>query len=533
MAFTIFQAGSTLYGMDPRGSLTALTLPTGVVLDSTISARFAVFGNYVVLVNSASRPITVDANLNVRLLTPSAPVSKPVLTGPSSGTLSGTFKVKQTFVVFDQFGQLIGESDFGPEADAVTIVSKLLHAASLNVSGDRVSATRLYRTTDGTAVYFKWIDLDGNTQTTIDDDVSDAGLATLAAPRLGTAPDMSMIAEFRRRLLGVAKATPDYLNYSEVGAMYAWPTDNVQPAPRFGSDNRGITGFLRRRDALGIGRENGLYQFTGTSDADFRFVNISEDAGIESADSVAVYKNTAFFVWKDGLYTWDENGLNNISDGKVRKWFTRDSTFNLSRLKNSFGHIDPIRKKYRLFLASAGSIIEDCWIEYDFVTGKFWGPHTSHAMNPSAAFRFAAPSGLSIPIVGATDGYLRLDRKRRTDDAGTAIDFDVVTNRDDASSTFEASLSAYEKYFGELSVYTKPQPNGGTLKIQSVAGEADRLRTDVYPQPDHADLTKSYNRMGRVGLGKAMRLRFRNNEVDTDTVLRGYEVDPVYLVGRR
>ena len=531
MAYTVFQAGSTLYGMDPRGSTVSLTLPTGVTLDSAVPARFAVFGNYVVMVNSPSRPITIDANLNVRLLTPNAPIVKPVLTGPSAGSLNGTYRCKQTFVVFDQFGRLISESDYGPVSDEVTVTAKILRAASLNIASDTVSGSRVYRTTTGTAVYFKWIDLDGNTQTSIDDALIDAGLAPFAAPYLGTPPDLSLVAEFRSRLFGVAKSDPDYLRYSAAGRMYAWPTDNVQPMPRFGSDSRGITGFLRRRDALGVGRENGLYQFTGTSDSDFRIISVSEDTGVESPDSVAVFKNTAFFLWKDGIYTWNENGVNNISDGKIQRWFTRDDTFNLSRLKNSFAVIDPFRKKYRLFLASAGSVIEDCWIEYDFQTGNFWGPHTSHAMNPSAAFRFAAASGLSIPAVGGTDGFVRLDRKKRTDDSATAIDFDVVTNRDNASSAFDVPVATEEKYFGELIVSMKPQPDGG-LTVQSVAGEPDTLRTDD-TFTDEADLTQSTQSVSRVGIGKAMKIRFRNNEPDTDVVLRGYEVDPVHVVGKR
>lgn len=537
MAFTLLQSGAKLYGVDQRGSKVELTLPTGVTVDATLRARFAILGNYVIVVNAPSRPLAVDANLNVRVLCPNPPVAKPTASGVNAGGLSGAFKIRQTYIVKDAFGNVIAESDFSDSSDVVTIASKLLRASKLNISPDAVSGSRLYRTTDGTDVFFQWLDLDGNTQTSIEDDLSDAGLSTFAAPSLGTPPDMSLIAEFKSRLFGVPKSDINRIFYSEVGLSYAWPSDNVLQAPRTGSDNRGVTGFVRRRDALGIGRANLLAQLTGTSDTDFRIVIVSENAGIEAPDSVVVYRDIAFFLWKDGIYQWDASGLKNVCEGKVSRWFTRNGTFNLSRLKYAFAHVDPLRKKYRLFLASAGSSVEDCWIEYDFQTGKFWGPHTSHAFNPSSAFMFATDSGLSIPMVGGRDGFVRLDRAKRKDDDATGIDFDVVTARHDML------MPADEKYFGELTVLTKPQTAAagqvpGALDVYTTVGDVDEKRKakgdHLNEQPPfEADLTEGQNRLGRIGIGKACKLRFRNNQADVDVNLRGYEITPVNVVGRR
>lgn len=516
--------------MDSRGSTKALTLPTGVTIDASLPARFTLFDKYAVLVNSPSRPLTIDANLNVRVLTPDPPTTKPTVTGQSGGSLSGTYKVKYTNRILDAFGNLYAESDFSPQSGSVAITSQWLRAADLQLSSDAITDRKLYRTTTGTSTFFPWITLDGNTQTSIQDDVSDAGLSTFSAASLGTPPDLALCVEFKSRLFGVGKNSLDTLNWSEVSAMYAWPSLNNQPMPRPGSDEKGITGFLRRRDALGIGRQNGIFQLIGTSTDNFRIISLTDDAGIESADSVAVYKNVAFFVWKDGIYKWDEAGVDCLTDGKVRRWFTRDDTFNISRLQNSFGVIDPFRKKYKLFLSSAGSQVEDCWIEYDFLTGKVWGPHTSHAFNPSAAFRVALLGGVSVPVIGGRDGYVRVDRKRRTDDAGTGIDFDVVTSRidDDSPDT--------ETYYGELTVMTDADrsPDPGTLTVQTVVGEQDELRTPTdVTEADEADLSQNRNRLSRIGIGKACKIRFRNKVAGQDVVLRNFEIDPVYPVGKR
>ena len=537
MAFTIFQAGSTLYGMDQRGSTVALTLPTGVVLDATLAARFAVFGNYAILVNSPNRPLAIDANLNVRVLCPNPPSGPLTLTGVAGGSLSGDFKARQTYIVRDMNGAVIAESDFGPLMGTATVVaSKYLQASAINSSADTVSASRLYRTSSGTAVYFKWMDVDGNTQTSSTlDDLSDAGLATFSSPSLGTPPDLALIAEFRSRLFGVAKADLNRIYYTEVGTSYAWPSINVITVPRLGSDARGATGFARRRDALGGGRTNGFYQITGTSISDFRMVNISENCGIEAPDSVKVYRDTAFFLWKDGVYQWDNAGLKNVSAGKVSRWFTRNGTFNLSRLQYAFAEIDALRKKYRLFLASASSTIENCWIEYDFEEEKWWGPHTSHAFNPSAAFTFSTDSGLRVPMVGATDGFCRLDRLRRTDDDTVGIDFDLVTARQHSvvdSRGDRVGLPDEEKYFGELSISMQPQPRG-VLTVQATAGDLDASRSGDPEDAYLAPLTSDRECLGRVGQGKAYKLRFRNNVAGQHVNLRGYEISPSFVVGRR
>lgn len=531
MAFTVFQGGTALYGMDARGSITSLSLPTGVTLSSSLRPRFALIGNFAVLVNSPSRPLTIDANLVVRVLTPEAPTAKMTLTGPAAGGLTGSYRARQTFLIKDQNGNVIAESDFGPTADSVTIAAKTLKASGINLSGDTVSASRLYRTATGGSVYFPWIELDGNTQTTIQDDLSDAGLATVSAASLGTPPNLYLISEFKGRLFGVDKEDLNNFRYTEINAPYSWPEDNIQPLPLPGTDSRGITGFVRRRDGLGIGRANGLFQLTGTSDDDFRITTISENLGIEATDSVCVYRNVAYFLWKDGVYRWDDGGVTNVSAGKVGRWFTRNGTFNLSRLQFAFAHLDGNRKKYRLFLASAASNVENCWIEYDFEADKWWGPHLSHAFTPTAAFSFASESGLVLPMTGGDDGYCRMDRTRRVDDANTGIDFDVVTSREDMEHPDD------EKYFGELSVSTKPLRRG-IMDVYTTVGEVDEPRlakdNDANPTPPFSyDLRRGRERLGRVGIGKAFKLRFRNNKPDEDVHLRGYEVAPVFLIGKR
>ncbi len=115
MPFTLFQAGNTLKSVNTDGGLSsALTLPTGVILNTNLQPRFARFKQYVVMVNTPSRPLSIDVNGVVRPLTPNAPSAAVVLTAGAAGTLSGTYLSLQTYKIIDALGNVIAESDYGP-----------------------------------------------------------------------------------------------------------------------------------------------------------------------------------------------------------------------------------------------------------------------------------------------------------------------------------------------------------------------------------------------------------------------------------
>ena len=279
MAFTLIQAGATLKLVDTAGTPSAaLTLPTNIVLSTSRTPRFAIFGKYVICVNSPNRPLTIDGNGTVRVLSPRPPGSVPVVSAQSGGALSGSYKVKQTFRVKDTEGNILAESDFGPVSAAQAVASQYLRAASLDLSPDSVSSSMLYRTTTGGAVFFPWVELNGNTQTSIQDDLSDAGLSLVAAAPLGSAPDLVTVASWRGRLWGGDRVDIDHLRASEVERMSAWPRSNDILIPPQGADSVGIRALAPRREALGIGRRNHIFQVTGTTfgtaktSSDFRSV---------------------------------------------------------------------------------------------------------------------------------------------------------------------------------------------------------------------------------------------------------------------
>lgn len=521
---TLIQAGTSLQLVADDGTVgAALTLPTGVTLRADIPPRFTTYGRYAFLVNTPSTPLRISADGIVRPITPRPPRVAPIMLGAAGGSLSGTYNAKVTFVTFDAFGRLISESDYSALSNTVTISGQALKATNVDISPETtVTGRRLYRPTSGGAVYFQWVDLDGNVLTTIQDDLPDAGLSLVSAPVLGSPPDLTLIAEFRDRLWGVDRNIVDDLRYTEVGFTYAWPADNVFPIPSVGSDQLGIKSLIPRREALGIGRQNQILQVIGSDDTNFQIIKLSQNCGVISNESVAVYRDVAYFLWEDGVYSWSDEGINCLSDGKVRSWFAGNSEFNRARFQFAFGIVDPIRNKYRLYLNEAESSTVVNWIEYDLREKTWWGPHLTSAFTPTSSFVLLDGNLVPQPTVGANDFNLYREQDTKTDGVNTPISLDVVTKR------YSMGAPDLDKYWGEVSVIGTAQA-AGTLNIDISVGELNAAQTST----EAWNLTLPRQRLARAGTGKHLQLEFTNAEVAQDVELLDVEVNPVVLMGRR
>ncbi len=523
MPFYLVGHGSALSRMTTAGSATSLTLPTGVTVNSGRPPRFVVWGREVVVANSPSRPLAVARGGNPRVLVPRAPANAPTISATGSGTLNGTFKVRCTFIVKDAFGRLLAESGFSPESNTSgTLTNQQLLASNVPISPDTITARRLYRTATGPgAVYFPWVDLDGNTVTTIQNDMSDASIGLVAAPELGDVPDLMLLAEWKQRLWGVSRQDIDTVRYTEADTSYAWAELNTIPIPRIGQDNRGVIALVPRREGLGAARQNSLHQISGNSRKDFRRQTISEMVGIEGSEAFVVNDSTVFFLWKDGIYQWDAGGVTCLSDKSVRAWFVKDDTFNRARFQYAKMSLNPQRNSLVLQLAAAGSTNEDRWIEYTFDDRKWWGPHKTDAWTPTCNTWVYDANGLPIWVMGTSGGYLVKEQATRTDSASTGIAFDVIGKFHDMQTP------DIFKYFSELSLISKIQA-AGTLSIIPKVGGLDVSAGSTIS----ASMTTDRQRLRRLGVGRYCNLEFTHSTAGQDVELFGYEI-PYHEIGRR
>ena len=536
MAFNLVQAGSSLYAVNTEGGFSsALTLPTGITLADTRKPRFARFGQYVIVANTPSRPISVSDDGTVRPLVPLAPTSIPVLTTEAGGTLIGRFLAKQTFVILDAAGNVIAESAFGPIPTlSVAVSSAYLRIENLSLSTDTssISGTRLYRTTNGPGgVYFQWATIAGNTQTVYRDDLSDAALQTLSAPSLASglqgAPDLTLVASWSGRVWGVPRhpTNIDKLRYTEAGTMHAWNALNTLNIPPVGEDRVGITALIPLRDMLGVGRQNRLLKVIGATRADIRPLSIVENVGILSQESTAVYNNTVFFLWFDGVYQWDADGVVTcVSDrAGVRSWFTTTDYFNQRGFPYAHAILDPINLVYRLFLMSAGSSVPDRWVEYHLRTQKFYGPHKTSAFVPTCSMLLRGANNRLVPMIGSREGYLSYDSETRADWDLMSIPMRITMGG------WADENPDVTSHFGQVSVQTAPE-TGGTLVLTPRVGEPGR---ELAGTPMLHDLREARGRLDRIGDGRSASLVLANDELNRTCTIYGLDIDPVWPIGRR
>ncbi len=513
--------------MQTDGTLTTLTLPTGVTIDPNKRMRATVYGRYAIVVNSPTRPLMVDADGVVRVLCPNPPGIPPTLSGVNTGGLSGSYVSAYSYIVRNGAGAIIAESPRSPLSSSVSISGKLLRASGLQISTDAISAVRIYRTvTGGTGTtLFPWIDLEGNVQTAIEDDLSDVLMQTVAAPSLGAPGLLTIIGEFRERLWGVSSTDPDAVYYTETSKPWAWPAVNRIVIPKEGGDDRGVTAILAKKETLAIARQNKIVQIAGNSTADFRVVKLSDSAdgtgvGVEAPDSVASYKDSFYFLGKDGLYIWDSNGITPLGDKKVSSWFSTDTYFNRAKFKDAVGRFDPLSGKYQLLLSAAGSSNLDRWIEFNVADGTFWGPHKTDEFTPSWMTTILDSSTLPQPVIASTAGFFYKEQATRSDGAsGIALDVD--------GKFHDGNTPDIEKYHGELSVISKIQA-AGTLTITPYVGGLDASAGVAIS----ADMTKGRERLPRLGNGRFCKLNFAHSTVGQDVELFGYEI-PFHELGRR
>ena len=531
MGFYLAQAGAALYKVSASdGVATTLSLYSGVALDTTLRPRGAILGRMIAWVNSPNRSLWVDEANHVWPLVLSVPTSAPALAAGGGTGLTGAYRAKVTFLVKDDFGNILLESDFSPLSSAsAALANNDLTYSNLPVSPDSiVNARRIYRTVSGPGTtYFLAFDVEDNVTTTISNGNSDESIALNVAPTdLGPAPSnrIELIAAWKDRLWAKILEYPDYVYFSGLRKPYAWPAANSYEIGPVGSDLHGVTGVIPRRDELGICRRDVLWKIIGDGPSNFTRIKVAEGVGCMAPDSIVVIRDTGHWLGEDGVYTWGPEGALCISRDTVHPWFTTDTYFNRAMFSQAVGLYNPRDDTYMLFLAAVGSTALDRWVSYDTRRKVWLGPHYADFKVvgiPTCAALLEDTNDLAMPSIGFSDGRIRKINQSGFSDDGAAIAFDVIGK---FHSGEDPDLT---HFWGELSMLTKVEA-GGTLTITPTVG---RLNAAAGAAISHT-LTTGRQRLRRLGVGPLCSLRFQESTNAQGVTIYGYEI-PFHELGRR
>jgi hypothetical protein len=539
--FAIAQAGSSLQVIKTDGTVQTLTLPAGVTIDPTVRGMFAVLARQILFSCAGSINLWIDPfDFTVRPMSIQAPLSAPTVAAGSGAGLTGAYSTAVSFGVKDQAGTLVNQSPLSPTSAPLTVANKDLVLTLIPISTDtNVNCRILYRTAANGTVLFQWLVLDDNTTTTIDDAMPDKSLSLLpSSPSLGVPPGaipgtfFQWIVQWKDRLWAVSTAADerDDALFTEAGQFYAWAAENSLPAYPKGEDAFGIVGGAARRDALGLLKRNRVLKVIGSSPADFQVVIVAENAGCIARDSVVVIRDVAYWLGVDGVYRWDDNGVICLSRSKVDPWFTTDTFFNKARFQFAFAGWDPLNNTYDLSLAAAGSSVEDRVVKYAIDQDEWLGPDSTSAFTPTArALLYDADDNL-LPSIGGSDGYVYLkNQSTPTDVSGAAVSHAIHSKL--STKWLSGNAPDITHYWGQLSVLFRKE-SGGTLTITPYLGDSPDNGTSG--TPFSVDLTSVGRlRLDRIGVGALTRLLYETNTAGVGWLLYGYEINPVFEVGRR
>ena len=510
MPYYLLHAGTALQKMSVTGNVKTLTLPAGETVSASVRARFAMLDNIVVVVNAPSVNMQIwGADYSVRPLSLTGPGTASVTASAgAAGNPRGTYRYRYTYCVTTG-SVVLSESPWSDASDPVTVDNQQISVSGITTSSDAsVTARKLYRTTNNGAEYYLVTTIGDNSTTSYTDNSSDYDLALLAEiepkgnpPGVDSTDRLRVITAWKDRLWASPANDPDRIYFSGNRQHSSWLEDDYLTAKPVGEDEIGVVGFMARRDELVVAKRRRLMKIIGDSRANFQMILIAEGVGGVSQEAMIVVRDTAYFLAEDGFYEYGPKGLVSLSRDQVHPWFTTDDFFNRAKFTDAFAYWNPFYDVIHLHLAAANSNNLDRWVTYDLARKLWLGPHLTAAFTPTAGALLDDANLFPIPAMGSSSGSVYLQNSTTSSDAGSAIDFDVY------SKFHSGNTPDIHKYFAELAVITKVESTG-SLTITPTVGDLNSSASTAFTH----NLTLGRERLGRIGLGRFVQLRFRQSD---------------------
>ena len=154
------------------------------------------------------------------------PATAPTIAASGSGSFTGTYKARVTFINKDG-----AESNASEEGSVSASSAGQFDWTNIPVGDASITARRLYRTKAGGEIFYYVTTLNDNETATYTDTVADTGLTTEMLINNDIPPDSAIIYEHKNYMFYVPSADKTKLYYSKVGLPDSVPLENFEQFP--------------------------------------------------------------------------------------------------------------------------------------------------------------------------------------------------------------------------------------------------------------------------------------------------------------
>lgn len=295
-------------------------------------------------------------------------------TPTGSGTFSGTYKYKVTFLYDDYLSE---SEPCDEEISANASNHDYIALTDIPTGAGDVKKRKIYRTEDGGSVYYHLTTINDNTTTTYNDSTPDAQLGTDNPPTDAGIPPVCkyMCVKENRLIFAGNPDNPDYVYYSEILEPEVVKSTSLVKITTEGDDV--ITGIVNFQDNVIVFKKNSIWALLG-SPSSWVKRNLHSSLGCAAPGSIQVTENKIIFL---GTYKGRVEGVFSY-DGAV---FRRESDnipdqiddINTSYFDNICSSYYDKKYKISVTTSSGGGSVNDktyqcTWVKTEFGEYPAW-----------------------------------------------------------------------------------------------------------------------------------------------------------------
>ena len=370
------------------------------------------------------RPIVVGFDTN-RLVEPTttyglgieAPTGKPTLAPVDDGKLTGTYKYVITYF---RSGNYQTESNPSDESLPITVTAKKIKLSSIPVSGDpKVDKKRIYRTTEGGAVFFWVADIEHDT-VDYEDNITELG-DEVSYDRYP--PPVAICAEsWDDKVWFVPKSDRNQLQFTNTGYAEEMAYDNIIQVK--GKDSDEIMTIKAYMDSLYILKHRSIWRLDKVGESSYLLTRLPFSTGTDAPATVAVGGGLMMWLSKRGIEVFNDQV---IFEPPVSSLIpTTAASIYQPAIAKSFGEINEKECEYWLAVPTGTSAEPNLILVFDYIRAKT--NKYEFAKNFSAMHNIRDANSKLQFITGSSDGNLYVQSSGYTDDS-TPIEAEFMTRQ--------------------------------------------------------------------------------------------------------